>query len=90
MESRTCDFLVAEKIQATCCPLGEKNALLEGIFVFRYDNFLDRQITGIGSPTKLAPFNARHSLGGPIILKAKSIGMKPENIAKGSTTKTPL
>ena len=49
MEGRACDFLVAEKIQASRCSLGEKNSLLEGIFDIRYDNLLDRQITGMGS-----------------------------------------
>ena len=49
MESRACNFLTVEKIQATSNSLGEKNALLERIFDIRLDNFLDGQITGIGS-----------------------------------------
>ena len=49
VESRARDFLAAEKIQAASCSLGEKNALLERFFDLRPDNFLDGQITGIGS-----------------------------------------
>ena len=49
MESRACDFLAVEKIQAAGCSLGEKNALLEGFFDLQPDNFLDGYIIGIGS-----------------------------------------
>ncbi len=41
LESRACDFLVAEKIQAVSCSLGEKNSLLERFFYIWPDNFLD-------------------------------------------------
>ena len=49
VESRAGDFLAAEKIQAASCSMGEKNVLLERFFDLWTDNFLDGQITGIGS-----------------------------------------
>lgn len=49
VESRACNFLAAEKIQAVGRSLGEKDALLERVFDIQPDNFLDGQITGIGS-----------------------------------------
>lgn len=49
MEGRAGDFLVTEKIQTAGCALGKKSALLERFFDVWPNNFLDRQITGIGS-----------------------------------------
>ena len=49
MEGRAGNFLVTEKIQTAGCALGKKSALLERFFDAWPDNFLDRQITGIGS-----------------------------------------